>query len=114
MTSVTTTFEAQVLADGEWLSVTQVCRASQIDFEVVIELAELGLVSPRGSVPREWQLSSSELARLRTAARLMRDLGVNVTGAALAVELLETRRELEGRLRALERCMQLSADTGEP
>jgi hypothetical protein len=39
----------------------------------------------------------------------MRDLGVNVTGAALAVELLEARRELEVRLRALERCVQISA-----
>jgi chaperone modulatory protein CbpM len=109
MTTVTTTFEAQVSSDGEWLSVTQVCRASQIDFDVVIELAELGLVTPRGSEPQEWQVSARELVRLRTAARLMRDLGVNVTGAALAVELLEARRELEVRLRALERCVQISA-----
>ena len=50
MTTVSTTIEAEVSADGEWLSVTQVCRASQIDFEVVIELAELGLVRPRGGV----------------------------------------------------------------
>jgi chaperone modulatory protein CbpM len=110
MTTVTRTFEAQVLAEGEWLSVTQVCRASQIDVAVVIELAELGLVSPRGSEPEQWQVSARELVRLSTAARLMRDLGVNVTGAALAVELLEARRELEARLRVLERCMQLSAD----
>ena len=109
MTTVTTTFEAQVSSDGEWLSVTQVCRASQIDFDVVIELAELGLVTPRGSEPQEWQVSARELVRLRTAARHMRDLGVNVTGAALAVELLEARRELEVRLRALERCVQISA-----
>jgi hypothetical protein len=34
---------------------------------------------------------------------------VNVSGAALAVELIEARRELEGRLHALERCMQLGA-----
>jgi hypothetical protein len=33
----------------------------------------------------------------------MRDLGVNASGAALAVELLEARRELERRLRHLER-----------
>jgi chaperone modulatory protein CbpM len=111
MTSVTSTFEAQALAEGEWLSVSQVCRASQIDFAVVIELAELGLVSPRGREPEEWQVSARELVRLRTAARLIRDLGVNVTGAALAVELLEARRALEARLRALERCMHLSAQS---
>jgi chaperone modulatory protein CbpM len=109
MTTVSRTIETQVLAEGEWLSVTQVCRASQIDAAVVIELAELGLVCPRGNDPQEWQLPARELARLRTAARLIRDLGVNVSGAALAVELLEARRELEARLRALERCVHPGA-----
>jgi hypothetical protein len=33
----------------------------------------------------------------------MRDLGINVSGAALALELLEAQRELEARLRRLER-----------
>ena len=108
MTTGISTIETQVLAEGEWLSVTQVCRASQIDVAVVIELAELGLVCPRGSQPQDWQVSARELVRLRTAARLMRDLGVNVSGAALAVELLEARRELETRLRALERCVEAS------
>ena len=109
MTSPKRTIETQVLAEGEWLSVTQVCRASQIDVDVVIELAELGLVCPRGDAPQDWQVSARELARLRTAARLIRDLGVNVSGAALAVELLEARHELETRLRALERCVQVTA-----
>jgi chaperone modulatory protein CbpM len=109
MTSLKSTVETQVLAEGEWLSVTQVCRASQIDADVVIELAELGLVCPRGDAPQDWQVSARELARLRTAARLIRDLGVNVSGAALAVELLEARHELETRLRALERCVQMTA-----
>src|SRR5580698_8902557 len=94
------TFEAQLTAEGEWLSVTQVCRATPIDF---------GVVSPRGSQPQEWQLPARELVRLRTAAHLIRDLGVNVSGAALAIELLEARRELETRLRALVSCVQASA-----
>jgi len=109
MTTAKRTIETHLLAEGEWLSVTQVCRASQIDVAVVIELAELGLVCPRGDAPQDWQVSARELARLRTAARLIRDLGVNVSGAALAVELLEARRELETRLRALERCVEVSA-----
>ena len=43
------------------------------------------------------------LPRLALVGRLMRDLGVNVSGAALAVELLEAQRDLERRIRRLER-----------
>jgi hypothetical protein len=81
--------ETHILADGDWISVTQVCRASQIDVAVVVELAEYGLVSPR-------------------------DLGLNGSGAALAVELLEARSELERRVRALERCVRAASPRSGP
>ena len=42
------------------------------------------------------------LPRLRALSRLMHDLGVNVTGAVLALDLIETQRRLERRLRELE------------
>ena len=62
-----------------------------------------GLVSPRGYPPQEWQLPAAALPRLAMAGRLMRDLGINVSGAALAVELLEAQRDLERQIRRLER-----------
>ncbi len=95
--------EAWILGEGEWITITNVCRLCLIDMTVVVELVELGVVSPRGPSPEEWLLPAASLPRLRVAGRLMRDLGVNVTGAALAVELLEDRGELERRLRRLER-----------
>ena len=57
----------------------------------------------RGAQPGEWEFPAAVLPRLRIVGRLMRDLGVNVSGAALAVELLETQRELERQIRRLER-----------
>jgi hypothetical protein len=36
----------------------------------------------------------------------MRDLGINVSGAALAVELLEAQRDLERQVRRLERLVR--------
>jgi len=61
------------------------------------------VMSWRERAPGEWQVPATALPRLRVVGRLMRDLGVNVSGAALAVELLEAQRELEIRLRHLER-----------
>jgi chaperone modulatory protein CbpM len=103
MTETRGLLDAQLLGEGDWIAAAQICQLCRIDLTAVVELADLGLVSPRGSPPEEWQFSATELSRLRTAARLMRDLGVNVTGAALAVELLESQRELERRVRRLER-----------
>jgi len=74
-----------------------------LPYIAVYELSELGALAPRGRAPEEWQLPASALPRLRVMGRLMRDLGVNASGAALAVELLEAQHELERRIRRLER-----------
>ena len=93
--------QAQVVGEREWLDVTEICRVCRIEREQLLELAELGVVMPRGPGPEEWQLPAEDLPRLRVAGRLMRDLGVNVSGAALAVELLEVQHDLERRVRLL-------------
>jgi chaperone modulatory protein CbpM len=103
MPDPTTVPDAHLLGEGDWIAVTEVCQLCLIDMTAVIELVELGVVASRGASPNEWMVSAASLPRLRVAARLMRDLGVNVTGAALAVELLEARSELERRVRRLER-----------
>jgi len=103
MTDATDLLEAHPLGEGDWIAVTELCRLCRIDVTVVAELAELGVVAPRGYTPEEWQFPATALPLLRTAGRLMHDLGVNVSGAALAVELLERQRELERRVRRLER-----------
>ena len=95
--------EARLLGDTDWIAVTDVCRLCLLDIKVVVELVELGVVASRGPTPDEWLVPATSLPRLRIAGRLMRDLGVNVTGAALAVELIEARGDLECQVRRLER-----------
>ena len=102
MAGVTQWLEAHVLGEGDWIGATEICRLCWLDLGAVMELAELGVVAPRGTPPGEWQIPATALPRLRVIGRLMRDLGVNVSGAALALELLEARRQLERRIRALE------------
>ncbi|TLY94045.1 MAG: MerR family transcriptional regulator [Gammaproteobacteria bacterium] len=102
MAGVTHRLEAHVLGEGDWIGATEICRLCWLDLGAVMELAELGVVAPRATPPGEWQIPATALPRLRVIGRLMRDLGVNVSGAALALELLEARRQLERRIRALE------------
>ena len=95
--------EAHLLGENDWVQVETFLGLCDLTLDAVVELAELGIVSPRGGAPSEWQLPAAALPRLRTMGRLMHDLGVNLSGAALAVELIESRRQLERRVRELER-----------
>lgn len=102
---MTRVISGEVIGESQWITVTEICRLCRIDVTEVRELAELGLLAPRGSTPLEWQFPAAALPRLRVVGRLMRDLGVNVSGAALAVELLESQRALERQVRRLERLL---------
>ena len=98
--------EVHVVGGAEWVDAAEICRLCRLDLDAVIELAELGLVSLRGDSQAQWQLPVAALPRLALAGRLMRDLGVNVSGAALALELLDARRELERQIRRLQALAQ--------
>ena len=95
--------EVRLVGEADWIAAAEFCRLCRLDLDAVVELADLGLVVPRGYSPQEWQLPAAALPRLAMVGRLMRDLGVNVSGAALAVELLEAQRHLERQIRHLER-----------
>src|SRR2546429_8689304 len=99
MAGVTHRLEAHVLGEGDWIGATEICRLCWLDLGAVMELAELGVVAPRGTPPGEWQIPATALPRLRVIGRLMRDLGVNVSGAAPALGLVQGPRPLERRIR---------------
>lgn len=103
MSDVIEVREVRLVGDADWIAAAEICRLCRLELGAVVELAELGLFSLRGHAPEEWQLPMAALPRVAMAARLMQDLGVNVSGAALAVELLEAQRDLERQLRRLER-----------
>jgi chaperone modulatory protein CbpM len=103
MGQVTNITTVQVLGDDDWIAFAEICRVCRIEAGAVQELAELGVVSPRGSAPAEWEFPATALPRLAVVGRLMRDLGINASGAALAVELLEAQQVLERQIRRLER-----------
>jgi chaperone modulatory protein CbpM len=102
MVRVTThVLEAHILSEGDWIEATRICQLCRIDPNVMRELSELGLVTPRES-GGGWQRPATAVPRLRVIGRLMQDLGLNASGAVLAVELLEAQRALERRIRDLE------------
>lgn len=84
------------------LSLADLCRACRMPAERVFELVEQGVIEPLGRDPARWRFRAVSVVRVRCAQRLERDLGVNMAGAALAIELLEELQRLRARLRRLQ------------
>lgn len=84
------------------LHLAELCRLCEVHADLVIEMVSEGLLEPLPSPRGEWLFSPWAAMRVNSALRLRRDLGVNLAGAALALELLEEMHALRRRLRALE------------
>lgn len=69
-------------------SLDEFCRACGARQTLVVEMIEHGIIDPDVS-DNDARFHGEALVRAQVAARLMRDLGVNIQGAALAIELLD-------------------------
>jgi chaperone modulatory protein CbpM len=84
------------------LSLNDLCRACSRSAEWVIELVEEGALEPIGQEQSVWRFTGSSLRRAQTAMRLQRDLGINLAGIALALDLLDEIETMRAQLRQLE------------
>jgi chaperone modulatory protein CbpM len=82
------------------LTLDELSRACAVQSEFIVELVEEGVLAPAGTGREVWRFSYAHVRRVRVASHLQRDLGVNVPGAALALELLDELRALRERLAA--------------
>jgi len=91
-----------ILEEQTELSLADLCRACTTQADLIVELVNEGVLSPLGQQPDHWHFTGMHLQRARVALRLQNDLGVNLAGAALALELLDELDHLRARLRLLE------------
>ena len=91
-----------ILEEQSGLSLDDLCRACAAQAERIIELVNEGVLAPVGAAPEDWRFTGIHLHRARVALRLETDLGVNLAGAALALELLDELDALRERLQRLE------------
>jgi len=89
-----------ILEEQSQLSLDDLCRACAVHAERIIELVDAGVLEPLGREPIRWRFDGSSLSRAHIALRLQQDLGIDLAGAALALELLDEIKSLRARLRA--------------
>ena len=94
------TLRGQLIDEKTLITVSELCRHCTVKVEEGIVFVQEGILDPSDDEvaaegPDAWQFHISSVRRVRTAVHLQRDLGVNLAGAALALELLDRIAELE-------------------
>jgi DNA-binding transcriptional MerR regulator len=83
------------------LTTAELAAATGIRPALLARLVRLGLVEP--VAPGAGEFVASTVSRLRRMLRLRADLGVNLAGAAIIVDLLERLERIEAELDRLRR-----------
>ena len=87
----------EVLEEDDLVSIAELCRICTVETQTISTLVSEGVLDPMGADTEHWRFTVSSLKRVKTVTHLQRDLGVNLAGAALALELLDRIAELERR-----------------
>jgi chaperone modulatory protein CbpM len=85
------------------LTLGELCRVCTVHAEWIIELVDEGVLEPSGSDTAHWRFPGPSLQRVHRVRRLQQDLGINLAGAALVLDLLDEIESLRARLQVLER-----------
>ena len=96
-----------ILDEQHVLTLTEFSHACAVQTGYIIELVDEGLLVPekpsREREPHAWRFTGTQMRRARTAVRLQNDLGINLAGVALALQLLDEMEALRAQLDTLAR-----------
>jgi len=81
------------------ITVTELCEVCSVEQSMIEQLVTEGILDPVGGQEDELCFHYTSVRRTRTVVRLQQDLGINLAGAALALELLDRIEGLRRQLR---------------
>ncbi len=98
-----------VLDEEHLLTLTEISQACAVQTGYIIELVDEGLLIPESDPeiglqehePHFWRFTGEQMRRARMASRLQDDLGINLAGVALVLQLLDEIETLRGQLEAV-------------
>ena len=97
-----TPVSGDLVSDAPELTLEDVCRACEVSESQIETYIAEGIIEPHGREPIKWRFSHVSLIAVRKARRLERDLGLNVAGVAVALDLMTQIEALKRRMAVLE------------
>lgn len=104
LTSITF-IQGAIVEEEVSLSMPELCRACNAEEDLVEAWVYEGVLEPSGTSPSDWRFGGDSLARARVALRLSRDLEINPSGVALALDLLDEITTLRAQLDRRDPCL---------
>lgn len=94
-----------LIEESQTITYTEVCHKYNIPEKLLVEMMEHGLFSNQSTQITQLKLNQKELHRIESAFRLHQDLGINLPGVVLALELLEKIERLDDELHILRKVL---------
>ena len=91
-----------VAEDTAVFTLQELCISCDVNADWVAALVEQGAVEPLGRSRQDWHFATLSIVRVAKAKRLERDLGLNLPGIALALDLLDQLDAMRAQIRALQ------------
>ncbi len=98
MKQATDILSGHIVENETHLTLRQLCDTCAVHAEYIINLVNEGVIEPTGVEKSHWYFSGVTIKRVRKAKNLQRDLGVNLAGIALALELIDEIEQLRSNL----------------
>ena len=97
--------DPELLDERLRFTLRDMCRICGVHAEFLMDLVQEGVIAPepppggrsRPRPPAQWHFDGVAVVRVQRAVRLQQDLGVNLPGVALALQLLDELEMLRRR-----------------
>lgn len=83
------------------ISFVEVCKQYDISKEMIQEMIEHGFFEEHPLLTQQAMIDQRTSDRIRSAHRLEQDLGINIPGVVLVLELLEEMEQIKNELHIL-------------
>ncbi len=87
--NTTVVLQGQILDESIFHDVDELCRYAMVSIDELMQMVDEGILEPMGHTPAQWRFNYRDFMRTRIIAHLQHDLGVNLAGAAIIINLLE-------------------------
>lgn len=89
--------EGLILEEQDALSIGEICRMCRVHADYILDLVDYGILEPVDKKMRQHCFCGECVMRILKAVRLQRDMGINLAGVAMILDLLDEIDELRSR-----------------